>query len=159
MQARTKRGALDDCLLPQVRVKHVLKGDAMRILIAEDDSTSAQYMSGLLTRFGECTVVEDGELALAAYHAARAEGRPYEFICLDIMMPRMNGQEVLEEIRRGEAEAGVASGSGVKIVMTTALGDVRSVMSAYKGGATAYITKPILTERLFETMCSLGFEV
>lgn len=131
----------------------------MRILIAEDDNTSARYMAGLLGRFGECTVVEDGELALKAYRTARDEGRPYEFICLDIMMPRMDGQEVLEAIRREEETAGLDPGKGVKIVMTTALGDVRSVMSAYKGGATAYITKPVLTERLYETMGSLGFEV
>lgn len=131
----------------------------MRILIAEDDSTSARYMSGLLARFGECTVTEDGELALAAYEAALEEGQPYQLICLDIMMPRKNGQEVLEEIRSQEQAAGVKPGQGVKIIMTTALGDMRSVMSAYKGGATAYITKPILTERLYETICSLGFEV
>lgn len=131
----------------------------MRILIAEDDSTSARYMSGLLARFGECTVVEDGELALASYKAALAEGRPFQLICLDIMMPRRNGQEVLEEIRTLEEGSGVKPGQGVKIIMTTALGDVRSVMSAYKGGATAYLTKPILTERLYETICSLGIEV
>jgi len=131
----------------------------MRILIAEDDNTSARYMSGLLSRFGECTVVEDGELAMDAYFAARDEKRPYQLICLDIMMPRKNGQEVLEEIRTDEAALGIASGQGVKILMTTALGDVRSVMSAYRGGATAYITKPILTERLYETLCGLGFEV
>jgi Response regulator containing CheY-like receiver, AAA-type ATPase, and DNA-binding domains len=131
----------------------------MRILIAEDDDTSARYMAGLLGRFGECTVVEDGEQALKAYRAARDEGRPYDFICLDIMMPRMDGQEALEAIRREEETAGLDPGKGVKIVMTTALGDVRSVMNAYKGGATAYITKPVLTERLYETMGSLGFEV
>jgi len=131
----------------------------MRILIAEDDATSALYMSGLLARFGECTVVENGEQALSAYHAAKGEGRPFEFICLDIMMPRRNGQEVLEAIRAEESAAGLDPAQGVKIVMTTALGDVHSVMNAYKGGATAYVTKPILTERLYETMCSLGFEV
>lgn len=131
----------------------------MRILIAEDDSTSARYMSGLLARFGECVVVEDGELALAAYMAALEQGKPFQLVCLDIMMPRKNGQEVLVEIRQLEQAADVKPGQGVKIIMTTALGDVRSVMSAYKGGATAYITKPILTERLYETICSLGFEV
>lgn len=130
----------------------------MRILIAEDDSASARYMSGLLARFGECAVAEDGELALAAYRLAQEEGRPFQLLCLDIMMPRRNGQEVLEEIRRLERLDGVKPGQGVKIIMTTALGDMRSVMSAYRGGATAYITKPILTERLYETICSLGFE-
>ncbi|SNR61912.1 two-component system, chemotaxis family, response regulator CheY [Humidesulfovibrio mexicanus] len=131
----------------------------MRILIAEDDCASARYMSGLLARFGECVLAEDGELALAAYCLALEEGRPFQLLCLDIMMPRRNGQEVLEEIRRLERLAGVKPGQGVKIIMTTALGDMRSVMSAYRGGATAYITKPILTERLYETICSLGFEV
>jgi two-component system chemotaxis response regulator CheY len=130
----------------------------MRILIAEDDNTSARYMSGLLARLGECVVAEDGELALTAYCQALQEGRPFQLICLDIMMPRRTGQEVLEEIRRLEQQAGERPGQGVKIIMTTALGDMRSVMSAYKGGATAYITKPILTERLYETICSLGFE-
>jgi two-component system chemotaxis response regulator CheY len=130
----------------------------MRILIAEDDNTSARYMSGLLARLGECVVAEDGELALTAYCKALQEGRPFQLICLDIMMPRRTGQEVLEEIRRLEQQAGERPGQGVKIIMTTALGDMRSVMSAYKGGATAYITKPILTERLYETICSLGFE-
>ena len=130
----------------------------MRILIAEDDSNSARYMSGLLARLGECVVAEDGELALGAYCKAQEEGRPFQLICLDIMMPRRTGQEVLEEIRRLELESGIKPGQGVKIIMTTALGDMRSVMNAYKGGATAYITKPILTERLYETICSLGFE-
>lgn len=131
----------------------------MRILLAEDDDTSAIYMRGLMARFGECAVVADGELALAAYDAAREEGRPFDLLCLDIMMPRMTGQEVLAEIRRRESEQGVAQGQGVKVVMTSALGDVRSVMNAYRSGATAYITKPILTERLYETLAGLGIEV
>jgi len=130
----------------------------MRMLIAEDDSTSARFLSGVLSRLGECVVVEDGELALATYRKAVEEGSPFQLICLDIMMPRRNGQMVLEDIRRLEQQAGVSPGQGVKIIMTTALGDMHSVMSAYKGGATAYITKPILTERLYETICSLGFE-
>jgi two-component system chemotaxis response regulator CheY len=132
---------------------------AKRILIAEDDAASAKYMEGLLSRFGACTVVGDGDLALAAYRAAFDSGQPYDLICLDIMMPGRNGQEVLEEIRRHEAGLDSPKRQPVRIVMTTALGDMRSVMSAYKSGATAYVTKPILTERLLETLCSLGFEV
>lgn len=131
----------------------------LRILLAEDDQTSSRYLSGLLRRFGECTAVEDGEQALVAFLAAQAEGRPFDLVCLDIMMPRKNGQETLEAIRAHELEQGLDPGAGVKIIMTTALGDVHSVMSAYRGGATAYITKPILTERLYETMASLGFEI
>ena len=131
----------------------------MRILIAEDDDTSARYMASLLACFGECLVVTDGEQASAAIRSALEQGNPFQLICLDIMMPCKTGQEVLEEVRRLEEDMGITSNQGVKILMTTALGDVRSVMSAYRGGATAYMTKPILTDRLYETMRRLGFEV
>ncbi len=130
----------------------------MRILIAEDDPTSARYLEGLMSRLGECAVVADGEEALLAFAKALDDDRPFDLICLDIMMPRMDGQEALQAMRKLELERGIKPSREVKVLMTTALGDVRSVMSAYKGGATAYITKPIVSERLFETIRSLGIE-
>lgn len=130
----------------------------MRILIAEDDPTSARYLEGLMSRLGECAVVADGEEALLAFAKALDDDRPFDLVCLDIMMPRMDGQEALQAMRKLELERGVKPSLEVKVLMTTALGDVRSVMSAYKGGATAYITKPIVSERLFETIRSLGIE-
>lgn len=130
----------------------------MRILIAEDDPTSARYLEGLMSRLGECVVVADGEEAFLAFAKALDEDRPFDLICLDIMMPRMDGQEALQAMRKLELDRGIKPSREVKVLMTTALGDVRSVMSAYKGGATAYITKPIVSERLFETIRSLGIE-
>lgn len=130
----------------------------MRILIAEDDPTSARYLEGLLSRLGECAVVADGEEALLAFAKALDDDRPFDLVCLDIMMPRMDGQEALQAMRKLELDRGIKPSREVKVLMTTALGDVRSVMSAYKGGATAYITKPIVSERLFETIRSLGIE-
>jgi two-component system chemotaxis response regulator CheY len=128
----------------------------MRILIAEDDESSARYMEGLMGRLGECLVTSDGEQAVAAFAAALDEGRPFQVVCLDIMMPVKNGQEALQEIRKLEQARGIKSDSEAKVVMTTALGDVRSVMGAYKDGATAYVTKPILPQHMFETLRNLG---
>lgn len=128
----------------------------MRILIAEDDPASARYMEGLMARFGECTVTSDGEQAVAAFEAALDEGRPFQLVCLDIMMPHKTGQEALLDIRALEQKRGVKTAQETKVVMTTALGDVRSVMGAYKEGATAYLTKPIVPERMFETLHNLG---
>ena len=128
----------------------------MRILIAEDDLASARYMQGLMGRFGECLVVGDGELAVAEFKKALDEENPFQLVCLDIMMPHMNGQEALQAIRNLEKERGVKSSHEVKVIMTTALGDVRTVMGAYKDGATAYITKPIVPERMFETLRNMG---
>ncbi len=131
----------------------------MRILIAEDDQASARYMEGLMARHGECIVTSDGEQAVAAFVAALDEGRPFQLLCLDIMMPRKSGQDVLREIRALEQQRGIKASQEAKVIMTTALGDVRSVMGAYKEGATAYVTKPIVLERLFETLHNLGISV
>ena len=131
----------------------------MRILIAEDDLASARYMEGLMARFGECLVTSDGEQAVAAFEAALDEGRPFQLVCLDIMMPHKTGQEALLDIRALEQRRGVHTAQEAKVVMTTALGDVRSVMGAYKEGATAYVTKPIVPERMFETLHNLGISL
>ncbi|MBU1230717.1 MAG: response regulator [Proteobacteria bacterium] len=131
----------------------------MRILIAEDDPASALYISGLMARYGECLVASDGAQAVDAFAAALDEGRPFQLLCLDIMMPVKSGQEVLQEIRALEFRRGVKCADEAKVVMVTALGDVRSVMGAYKLGATAYITKPIAPEHMFETLRTLGISV
>lgn len=130
----------------------------MRILIAEDDPTSARYLEGLLGRHGECVVVVDGQEALEAFELALDENRPFDLVCLDIMMPRMDGQEALLRLRAAESARGVKPAREAKVIMTTALGDVRTVMGAYKQGATAYITKPIAPERLLGTLRALGLE-
>ncbi|OGR35169.1 MAG: hypothetical protein A2051_11610 [Desulfovibrionales bacterium GWA2_65_9] len=131
----------------------------MRILIAEDDLASARYLEGLMARYGECLVTSDGEQTVTAFQAAIDEGRPFQLVFLDIMMPHKTGQEALQEIRALEQKLGIKSNQETKVVMTTALGDVRSVMGAYKEGATAYVTKPIVPERMFETLRNLGISV
>lgn len=130
----------------------------MRILIAEDDPASARYLEGLLSRHGECAVVADGQEAVEAFERALDENRPFALVCLDIMMPRLDGQEALERIRAMESARGIKPAREVKVIMTTALGDVRTVMSAYKQGATAYVTKPIASQKLLETIRTLGIE-
>jgi two-component system chemotaxis response regulator CheY len=115
-----------------------------RILVVEDDFGSRRMMQKLLEEYGEVDVVVDGEEAVQAFSLARAEKKPYDVIFLDIMMPRMDGQEALCQIRQLEREAGVDPLSEVHVVMTTVLEDPHNVVSAYfKGGATAYIVKPV----------------
>ncbi|MBU1041750.1 MAG: response regulator [Proteobacteria bacterium] len=128
----------------------------MRILIAEDDLASARYMQSLMGRFGECLVVSDGEQAVEEFKKALDEECPFQLVCLDIMMPHKNGQQALQDIRALEKEHGVKSSQEVKVLMTTALGDVRTVIGAYKEGATAYVTKPIVPELIFETLRNMG---
>lgn len=129
----------------------------MRVLIAEDEFTSRRLMQGILSPYGECVAVADGREAVEAFQAALDEDRPFDLVCMDIMMPVMDGQEALRRIRDLEKERGVKPSGECPVVMTTALGDPKNVVSAYyKGGAAAYLTKPIEVQVLLGTLRDLG---
>lgn len=71
----------------------------MRILIAEDDFASRKMLLKFLSTFGECDVTVDGMEAIDAYLMALEEDNPYDLVCLDVMMPIMDGYQALKNIR------------------------------------------------------------
>ena len=120
----------------------------MKVLIAEDDFASRKFMLRFFEKYGECDVTVDGKEAVEAYKMAIECGEPYDLICLDIMMPEMDGHQALKAIRKIEEESGVAEDERVKIVMTTALSETRHVTKAFENGCTAYAGKPINQDKL-----------
>jgi len=122
----------------------------MRTLIVEDDFTSRLLLQSSLARYGECHIAVNGKEAVEAFRAAQASGQKYDLICMDIMMPEMDGQEAVREIRALEEAGGTLSTTGVKIIMTTALDDVKNVVQAFMGLCDAYLFKPIDTAKLLD---------
>ena len=120
----------------------------MRTLIVEDDFTSRLLLQSLLSRYGECHIAVNGREAVDAFRQALDGGRPYDLICMDIMMPEMDGQSAVGEIRACEEARGTLSTQGVKIIMTTALDDVKNVVESFKLLCDAYVFKPIDTGNL-----------
>ncbi|MFP4329956.1 MAG: response regulator [Alkalispirochaetaceae bacterium] len=129
----------------------------MKSLIAEDDFGSRRLLQTYVQDLGPTDVVVDGEEAVQAFKLAWEENDPYDVIFLDIMMPNLDGQEALKQIRETERSIGIRERDQVKVVMTTALEDPRNVVEAYnKGAATAYLVKPIDRRRLLEELTNLG---
>ncbi|MBP1756850.1 MAG: cheY7, partial [Firmicutes bacterium] len=93
----------------------------MRILIAEDDFVSRKYMLKFLSKFGDCDLVVDGLEALDAFLIGMREDKPYDLICLDYMMPKVDGGKVLKSIRDFELQKGILPDKKVKVIMTTAV--------------------------------------
>lgn len=128
----------------------------MRILIVEDDLASRKFISKFLSAYGECDITIDGLEALEAFMMAWDEGKPYDLICLDIMMPTLDGEKTLKMIRDIERQKGIEDSSRVKIIMTTALNEADRVFNAFETGCEAYASKPINTEKLVEVIKKLG---
>ena len=81
------------------------------------------------------------------------ESNHYNVIFLDIMMPNVDGIEALKRIRTIEKKQGVLPGHEVKVIMTTALDDPKTVISAYyQGWADSYLVKPIMKNKIEEEL-------
>ncbi len=115
----------------------------MRILIVEDDFISRKVLEKQLTSYGEVDVTVNGREALDAVRMQLDQGDPYNLICLDIMMPEMDGQESLREIRAAEKNSGIAGLDRARIVMTTALNESRDILSSFRDECDGYLVKPI----------------
>lgn len=128
----------------------------MKILIAEDDLASRKFLFKFLSNYGECDLVVDGLETLDAYLMSTRENTPYDLICLDIMMPKVDGVKVLKAIRDLEKQKGILPEKRVKVIMTTALAETQIVYNAFDIGCEAYAAKPIDVEKFIEVMKKLG---
>ena len=128
----------------------------MRILLAEDDFVTRKFMSNFLSKYGECDVTVDGLEAVDAYMMALEEGNPYDLVCLDIMMPVMDGYQALMGIRNLEKERNVPKEKEAKVIMTTALNDEKNVKMAFDLGCTVYSGKPIDQDRFEQALKKFG---
>jgi len=131
----------------------------MRILIAEDDFASRKFMQKYLTNFGDCDITIDGEEAVEAFKMALEDNEPYDLICLDIMMPAMDGYQVLKVVREIEKENNRVGDQAVKIIMTTALNAERNIKAAFDMGCTVYCAKPIDLDKFEEVLKKIGITV
>jgi len=122
----------------------------IKILIAEDDVVSRKLLWKVLGEYGECDLVINGIEAVDAFIIALKENKPYDLICLDIMMPKVDGITVLKTLRDLEKQNKVVNET--KIIMVTALNETEVVDDAFEKGADAYAPKPLDIDRLIEVL-------
>ena len=76
----------------------------MRVLIIDDDFISRRLVQRILSAYGDCEIAVDGVEAIRAFELAWDEGKPYDLICMDIVMPHIDGQEARKEKQRNVRE-------------------------------------------------------
>ena len=128
----------------------------MRILLAEDDYVTRKAMDTFLSKYGECDVTVNGMEAVDAFMLALEEEEPYDLVCLDVMMPVMDGYQALMGIRNIEKQNDIPKEKAAKIIMTTALNEEKNVKLAFELGCTIYSGKPIDQGRFEQALKKLG---
>ena len=107
-----------------------------------------------LSRYGECHIAVNGKEAVEAFRSGLERKRTYDLVCMDVMMPEMDGPEAVRQIRAMEETRGIVSHNGAKIVMTTAVDDIKSVAQCFQDLCDAYLVKPIDLAKLLGLMKS-----
>lgn len=116
----------------------------MRILIIEDELKLAEALSQILNknRYGS-DIATDGEIGLDM-----AMSGIYNMILLDIMLPKMNGMDLLRRLR--------SSGITIPVILLTAKDDLSDKVNGLDAGADDYLTKPFQSEELMARIRALS---
>jgi two-component system chemotaxis response regulator CheY len=128
----------------------------MKILIVEDDFTSRLLLQEILKLYGTTHIAVNGREAVEAVREALERRDHYDLICMDIMMPEMDGRTALKNIRELEKAKGIYSTDGAKIIMTTTVDDIKTIIGVYRKLCDGYVIKPIDKSKLLAQVETLG---
>jgi len=121
----------------------------MKSLIVEDDPIFSEVMGEMISGYGPVDVVDNGWQAVDKFRQAHESQKPYDLIVMDIMMPEVDGLQSVLAMREMETRMNISVMLKVKIIMTTALDDPRTIMKAlYESDANSYLVKPIRLQKL-----------
>ncbi|MDK9709168.1 MAG: response regulator [Desulforhopalus sp.] len=132
-------------------------GKKLNILIVEDEYISRTLLKEMLTPFGDCHTVTNGDDAVSVLQLSYEDPRSrYDLVCLDILIPGKSGHEVLRELRQFENVKGIYGVNSTKVFMVTNLDDAKNIMEALVlGRCEVYMTKPVSRLHLEEHLRTL----
>lgn len=131
--------------------------EQLEILLVEDNPEDAEMTMRALRKRNLANLlhwVKDGEEALdylfcRGQYAGRDPARPPKLVLLDIKMPKVDGIEVLRQVKGSALKS-------VPVVVMTSSNEERDVVESYRLGVNSYIVKPVAFEAFLDTVSSIG---
>ena len=109
---------------------------SQRILVVDDENSMCEFMKIMLGKEGyDVDAEQDGRRAVE-----RVAEKPYDLVIADLMMPKMSGLELMEEVRGDHPD--------LPFLVMTAFASVETAIEALKKGASDYVTKPFKIDEI-----------
>lgn len=135
MEKQAKREAVEGGQLAELRGK--------RVLVVDDHATNRLLLRTLLENWGcVCMEAKDGQEALRALKVATERGEPLDLVIIDMLMPRMNGEELGQRIKEDP------NLKSLPLIMLTSLGRRGDAKRLQEIGFAGYLTKPVRASQL-----------
>lgn len=150
-QVAASEGASNVIAFADPFVRHRARVEPMRILVADDQPANRMVLRRLLEKAGHRPhIVDDGDDVLIAL-----EAQTFDVVITDLHMPGADGLDIIRQTRFMEA----GSGRRTPFIVLTADATSDAREACMKAGAFAYLTKPIVTERLLEKLAEIALGV
>jgi len=131
----------------------------MRVLLIEDSPQEILIVKKALKPFtSDIAVADNGDTAVVMFRASFDENTPFDLVLLDLMLPGIDGHEVLLKIRQEEQRRTMGFDSTNVIILTGLDENFESLQFAASAGVLDYLRKPINTANLHRTLKSFGFQ-
>ena len=128
----------------------------MKTLIVEDDYISRLFLWKILNKYGTVHIAVNGNEAIEAVTNAVKSGESYDLICLDIMMPELDGLTFLRKIRMMEDKKKITLEKRSTIFIISALAEDEQLIQTVKNQYDNYIGKPIVKAVLIDNIKKAG---
>ncbi|MDN5343375.1 response regulator [Oceanotoga sp. DSM 15011] len=115
----------------------------MNILVVEDDPIAIEIINEILKKFSNVTIAKDGEEGLLEYKKSLLN-KEFDKVFLDLMLPELNGIDLLKEINKIKKNC--------KVYVMSAIDDETIKKEVLEIGCNGYILKPIITEKIKKIM-------
>ena len=128
----------------------------MKILIADDNEAARRLLQLYLAGYGSLVTVNNGIKAIGAFSQAVDTNERFDLVCMDYVMPGIDGIEAIKAIRSIEQEHGISQKDRVRIIMSSAVDQESDIMKAYANGCDSYMIRPDKKERFQKEIQSFG---
>ncbi|MCP4148149.1 MAG: response regulator [bacterium] len=134
------------------------KDTKLKMLLVDIDPDAREKLCILLSPYGSPVVVLDEKEAISRFRSAVENNEPYDLLFIDSAVPGLDTMEILEQIRKTEANKSIHALDGVKIIMTTTPTTPETeqrATAAFKSGCEGYLKKPVDEKKLINLLKTL----